>query len=306
MPPIAIVEAPSILGLRPTGVEKLPEALLNAGLAERLGARRAGLVRSPLYDDRRDAESGMLNSQAIAEYTCQLADAVGAVLDRGEFPFVLGGDCSIMLGALLALRRRGRHGLLFLDGHADNYQPDANVNGEAASSELALATGRGPQLLTEYDGYAPLVLDEDVAVVGQRDADEAAEYGSQPLPAGMLTMDFDTIRRMGANRAACAVVQHLARPELDGFWIHFDADVLDDAVMPAVDYRLPGGLTLREAGECLTIALAAGRAVGIDVTIYNPSLDETGSAGRALADLLAESLMSVTGVASSREYRRPP
>ncbi len=36
---------------------------------------------------------------------------------------VLGGDCSIMLGCLLALRRRERHGLLFLDGHPDFYQP---------------------------------------------------------------------------------------------------------------------------------------------------------------------------------------
>ncbi|MFD4693211.1 arginase family protein [Streptomyces sp. NPDC058463] len=46
----------------------------------------------------------------------RLADAVGAALDAGHFPVVLGGDCSILLGNLLALRRRGRYGLLFLDG----------------------------------------------------------------------------------------------------------------------------------------------------------------------------------------------
>jgi CRP/FNR family transcriptional regulator, cyclic AMP receptor protein len=45
-----------------------------------------------------------------------------------------------LLGNLLALRRRGRYGLLFLDGHADFYQPEAEPNSEAASMDLALAT----------------------------------------------------------------------------------------------------------------------------------------------------------------------
>jgi arginase len=72
--------------------------------------------------------------------------------------------------------------------------------------------------------------------------------------------------------------------------IHLDADVLDDAVMPAVDYRLPGGLQLQELGVVLARALASGRAVGIEVAIYNPALDPSGSAGRALTAVLVEAL----------------
>jgi arginase len=41
------------------------------------------------------------------------------------------------------LKRRGRYGLLFIDGHADFYQPEVNPNGEAASMDLAFATGHG-------------------------------------------------------------------------------------------------------------------------------------------------------------------
>ena len=67
---------------------------------------------------------------------------------------MLGGDCSILLGNLLALRRRGRYGLLFVDGHADFYHPEANPNGEAASMDLAFATGRGPEVLTWPDETA--------------------------------------------------------------------------------------------------------------------------------------------------------
>ncbi|WP_411151342.1 arginase family protein [Streptomyces sp. A30] len=137
---VAVIEAPSVLGLRPTGVEELPRALLGAGLAEGLGAVRAGRVEPPAYDARRDPDTGVLNPDGIAAYSLALADAVGGVLDHGRFPVVLGGDCSVLLGSLLALRRRGHHGLLFLDGHTDFYQPAAEPTGEVASMELALAS----------------------------------------------------------------------------------------------------------------------------------------------------------------------
>jgi arginase len=80
----------------------------------------------------------------------------------------------------------------------------------------------------------------------------------------------------------------LCRDELEGFFIHLDADCLDDAVMPAVDYRLPGGLSHPELQTILATALASGRASGMEVAIYNPALDEDGSAGRALTNTLAE------------------
>jgi arginase len=288
----AIIEAPSVLGLRPTGVETLPDALLGAGLAERIGARRAGRVESPHYDPRRDPETLMLNPRGIADYSLRLADFAGSILDTDMFPLVLGGDCSIVLGNLLALRRRGRYGLFFIDGHSDFYQPEANTNGEAASSDLALATGRGPAVMTVLEGYRPLVRDEDVVVFGSRDAGEAARYGSHPIPETIRALDLAEVRRIGAAHAAREALSRLVRDELKGFWIHLDADVLDDDVMPAVDYRIPGGLSVDELAKVLRIAVSSGHAVGLDVTIYNPRLDPTGSAARGLVDGLARGLAS--------------
>jgi arginase len=287
---IRLIEAPSILGLKPSGVELLPQRLLDEGLAQRLQAEHAGRVEPPAYSPLRDADTGTLNAAAIAAYACALADSVAAVLDDGAFPMLLGGDCSILLGPMLALNRRGRYGLLFIDGHADFYQPEANPNGEAASMDLAFATGHGPPLLTDIEGRGPLVRDEDVVVFGFRDADEQAEYGSQPLPAPMRRFDLAAVRRYGAARAADEAVDHLNRRELGGFFIHLDADSLDDGVMPAVDYRLPGGLSVDELVTVLQKAVASGRAVGMEVTIYNPKLDRDGSAGRALVQALAAGL----------------
>ena len=288
--PYAIIEAPSILGLKPTGVDRLASRLLENGLADRLRARYAGCVDPPPYSAERDAETRTLNAHAIAAWTPLLADAVEQVLDRGEWPLILGGDCSILLGPALALKRRGRFGLLFIDGHADFYRPEVNPNGEAASMELAFATGHGPALLSDIEHRGPLVRPEDVVAFGFRDADEQRSYGSQPLPRDMLALDLQTVRRLGIAVAASSAVEHLSRSVLDGFFIHLDADSLNDDLMPAVDYRLPDGLTRDEITVLFETALASGSAMGLEVTIYNPSLDADGAAGRTLTHILASSL----------------
>jgi arginase len=289
----AIIEAPSILGLKQTGVDRLPAVLLQHGLADELHARRAGrVVPKTAYDPERDPQTLTLNARGIAEYSVRLADIVADVVDRDEFPILLGGDCSILLGSSLALRRRGRYGLLFIDGHADFYQPEANPNGEAASMDLAFATGRGPDLLTNLEGLRPLVRDEDVVAFGFRDAEEQRQYGSQPLPPAVLALELSEVRRLGIERAAERAVAHLTAAERPtrGFFIHLDADVVNDDLMPAVDYRMPDGLSWDELRTVLKVALASGHAVGIEITIYNPSLDATGTSGRNLARTLIEAL----------------
>src|SRR5918994_7092946 len=260
-----IIEAPSIFGLTPSGVQGSPEALLAAGLASRLRARHGGRVEPGTpYSGDIDPETRMLNPHGIAQYSRKIANAVCRVLDGGEFPVVLGGDCSILLGDLLALRRRGRYGLLFIDGHADFYNVEANPNGEAASMDLALATGRGPEIVTNIEGHRPLVRDEDVVVFGYRDAEEQAEHGSQPLDRGIRAIDLAEVRRRGIEVAVGDAIEYLTSPGGAGkFWFHLDADVLDDAIMPAVDYRIPGGLSWDELGVTLRRAMKSGRAPGV-------------------------------------------
>jgi arginase len=284
--PIAVIEAPSVLGLRPTGVEDLPGALIGAGLLERLRARHVGRVDPPPYNNVRDEATGFLNPRGIADYARALADCVNGVLERGQFPLVLGGDCSILLGSALALNRRGRFGLLFLDGHTDFYDARSNVNGEVASSELALATGRGPELLTTYDGRRPLIRDDDVVPFGFRDEDEARSYGSPFIPKTMFAMGLERTRRLGISTAVRESVAHASADGSRGFWIHFDADVLDDDIMPAVDYRLPGGLSWDEIETVLNAALNHPGATGMEITIFNPRLDHDGKILSAFLEVL--------------------
>jgi arginase len=156
--------------------------------------------------------------------------------------------------------------------------------------DLAIATGRGPKVVADIEGRRPLVRDEDAAVFAHRDAAEAAAQGSQPLPAAMLSIDLAEVRRRGAEAAAREAVAHLAREDLAGFWIHLDADVLDDAIMPAVDYRIPGGLSWDEVAEVIAAAASSGRMAGLDVTIFNPALDPTGAIATTFVDTIVAGL----------------
>ena len=295
MPRYAIVEAPSALGHVPehVGVERAPQVLLGAGLADGLAARRSGRVEAVGYSAQRDPETMVMNPQAIREYSPRLADAVGAVLDEGQFPVVLGGDCSILLGTMLALRRRGRYGLLYIDGDADFYQPEVNpLGGAASASDLAFATGHGPDVLAGIEGRGPLVRAEDVVVFACRDAADRERRGCQPLPPGLRVADRDQVRRLGAAAATRDAVAYLTRDggPGDGFWIHLDADVFDESIMQAVDDPRPDGLAWDEVVSALTVAVRSGHAAGLQVAIYNPDIDPGGSNGRGLAATVRQAL----------------
>jgi arginase len=276
MPEFMIIDAPSILGLRLSGVENLPEALKAAGLLEALNAQYLGRIQPLIsYSSERDRATQLLNGNAIRAFSLQLAESMTKVLSkRNYFIIVLGGECSIIIGTLLALRRLGRYGLFFIDGHADFYQPEASVTGEVADMDLAIVSGRGPNILTNIDGLRPLVKDEDIVVFGYRDAEQAASYGSQDvIDTNMQVYDLSRVKELGIKNASSFAIRKLLENETDGFWIHLDADVLDDSIMPAVDYRLEGGLSFSELSDLLRTINSSGRAVGMSITIFNPNLD---------------------------------
>ena len=298
-PRFAILELRSNLGLRPSGVEKLPDALRRAGLVARLGAREAGTVEAAApYDTTRAADTGVLNGPALHATSLALAESVAAVVSDGDVPIVLAGDCSVVLGSLLGLRlsrrasgRSDRVGLLFVDGHVDFYQPEASPTGEVADMDLALATGRGPPILARLGGPEPLVNESDIAAVGARDADERSRAGARSIEATAVRLfELDAIRSRGMSNIAGEAVAVVEGRDLSGFWLHLDADVLDDVFMPAVDYRQPGGVSPAELTLLLRRAARSPRLAGISVAIYNPELDPDGAAAQTLVECLVHGL----------------
>ena len=235
-----VIEVPSPLGLRPSGLETAPDALRRAGLHERLGSLDVVRIDVPPYCDVRDAETGILNLDGIAAVAHDVADAVDAAFDSDRFPVALGGDCSIVLGPMLALRRRGRYGLVFVDGHADFQHPSDEPNGEVASLDLALVTGRGPGALADLEGLRPLVRDEDVALVGYRVFDDNDHFLDEHIRSTAINVvDLPEVREIGAARVLERVMATATKSDLEGFWVHLDVDVLDDALNANCGLSLP-------------------------------------------------------------------
>lgn len=297
---IAILHAPSPLGLKPqlegrvSGVRHAPDALRDAGLHDRLGASFSGEVMPPAYSAERDAETGLRNVGAIARYSVELADATERMLDGGAFPLVLGGDCSILLGTALALRRRGRFGIVYIDAHPDYLTIAQTETGGVAGLPLALVTGVGPAVLTDLEGRAPYTDPRDAVSVAARDPYQLRRAAGvddwRVEDSAIRAFPLDEIRGRGTRAAAGEVMRHMERRGVDGVWLHFDADALDSTIMPAVDSPEPDGLTRAEAVELLAALCEHTLAIGLQVTIYDPDRDEDRAAARVLVDVLTGAL----------------
>lgn len=287
---IEIISASSILGLKPTGVEGLSESLLTSGLAEFLQSQHPVVhvqTLNALYNEKRDPETKCLNVKAIKDFSLRLGQTVSDTINKIRFPFVLGGDCSILIGIMSALKAKGKYGLIFLDGHADFYEPEESITGEVADMDLAIVTGRGPEILKNINDLQPYVKDENVIHLGQRDWEETARYGSQDIQkTAIKCFSLADIKRKGIDFTTDELLQHISKLEIEGFWIHFDTDVLSDEINPAVDYRLPDGLQFEQVEYLVRGLLLTGRMTGISVTIFNPRLDNSGRISKSITESL--------------------
>ena len=302
-----LLGAPSSIGLRPddvTGepqqVSEAPSVLRSVGLLQRLGGSDRGDVPPPAYEDFERPPGRPRNEAAVAAYSRKLATAVDAALRDHHFIFVVGGDCSIVLGCLLGARAVGsRIGLVYIDAHADFATPEESQTGSVASMALALAVGHGDSVLAELAGEA-LVLPGDVALVGRRDVGQA--YGHAALgESDILDLVGEDIASADSAATADTILARTARSEVDGFWVHVDCDVLDPAVMPATGALEPGGPTDIELAELLAHLVAHPKSLGMTLTQYDPSLDSDGASAERLVEMLAAASRSRRRALDSRD-----
>jgi arginase len=304
---IAIVGAPTSIGIRtydngePRKLDCAPGVFRELGLVQRLGASDLGDVIPQAYRDFVRPAGRVRNEAEVGAHCRALAERVEEATSDGRFAVVLGGDCSIVLGCLLGARKSakglGSVGLVYVDAHADFGTPEESHSGSAASMCLALAVGRGATPLARLNGDAPLVHSKDVVLIGRRDAAEPW-YGHAALAASpILDIPGAALKDRGAAEVAAAALKRLTSPgssgEPRGFWIHVDADVINPTVMAAVDTPEPGGPTIQELADLLTPLVRHPRALGLELTIYDPGLDPDRSCAIRLVSLLEDVLLGV-------------
>ena len=155
--------------------------------------------------------------------------------------------------------------------------------------DLALVAGQGPELLARYEGYGALVDEAAIVALGFRDHLGEGVDGSQAIfGTSVRLLDLASVRRLGPAAASAQALQAFRAAGVAGFWIHYDVDVLDSTLMPAVDDPQPDGLTYEESTAIVRPLLDSELAAGMQVTIYDPDRDPDGAAGRQLADWLVD------------------
>jgi arginase len=269
----------------------MPQALRAANLVSRLQMPDLGDWPVAIHDPTRDPTTGMIGFRDVCLASSTIRDGLLAVWKQGQRPFLIGGCCTLLIGVGAAIKQHyGPAGLAFVDGHLDFYDGRSSPTGEAADMELAILTGHGPAGLVDLAGEPPLLRPEHIVVLGYRDGEVAAREGA-PDPAvvvpQMTLREVTVVRQAGPLKTGRETAERLAANP-GRFWLHLDLDVLDETALPAVDYPMPGGLRWDELTLLLTPLARSPHLIGVDVTIYNPTLDPNKAYAPRIVNMLCE------------------
>ena len=188
-----------------------------------------------------------------------------------HLPVVIGGDCSILVGVALALRKAGNYALFYLDGYTDFMDVRLSETGGMGGIAAYFATGNGYDGISNIDGHSPYINEENLWCVGNREYDD--EYENQIRGSSATYISLSKLRIAGIERCASAFLKMIENKNLDGFFLHIDVDVLNDNIMPCVDSRNPDGLYYPEFNKLCGMLFSSEKFAGVEITILDPDLD---------------------------------
>ncbi|WP_312991891.1 arginase family protein [Chryseobacterium flavum] len=290
---INIFEFPLNLGLTKKeheiepGVRKLPDWLRKFDFHKQIDPKNIFTLEAPPYTMDFDEETRVRNADGIAGYARKQAEFILRNYNKNIFNIILGGDCSILIGNAVALKKLGKFGLFYLDGHTDFIPPQLSESGGIAGMDLAIVSGIGPEALTNIDGLKPYFSEENIFCCGNAETDDE-EYVHQIINSSIHYYDLEGLRKNGFRKTAENFLDMISERELDGFFIHFDVDALKDEIMPAVDSRMADGLSYKDLKEILTPLIHHPECMGIEITILDPDYDKNGTYTRPFVENLIQ------------------
>jgi arginase len=290
--PVSVLGVPTTAGSHNPGQEKAPAAWREAGLIGELKA--AGLD----VEDRGDLPAapyrpvepvdGLRDTDRVRAVIQQVASEVAAIRAAGRRPLVLGGDCTITLGALDG---SGEAGLVYFDGDADLSTPERSDSAVADTMGMTHMLGGGSPRLARPGSRYPLLQPRQVVLFGfdpaELDTAQWTELASRHLyaaPAPAVRAD-----PAGQARAALAYLER----RVGSYLVHFDVDVLHTGLFPLANFPHFAGLTLDQVGACLNEFTRGEKFGGLVITEVNPDHDPGGELLRRLAVMVAGALARV-------------
>ena len=289
---VAVIGVPSGAGARRNGHEFGPASLRGTGLVEALRDRGldvhdAGDLPAAAYFPDPHNPSRQ-NLDRVVKVARRVATAVAREAADGRFLLLLGGDCTVTIGAMSGLSRLSRNpGLVYLDGDLDLNTPETSPSGIFDGMVTAHLVGRGAEELARIGPVYPLLDEHRLVLFGFN----AAAGGIDPPElealrhSAALRYPVEVVRvdPAAAAREALAILERRAQH----FLLHFDVDVTETQ---AVDVTHAGGISLGDATDVLRIFAAHPACAGLVVTEFNPALDADGAEAPRYAAAIAQAL----------------
>ena len=243
-------------------------------------ATRAAPFDSLQVADLGDIPINTFNLQASVKIIEEFYDAV---LGHGTIPLSLGGDHTIALPILRAMKRRhGPVGMIHVDAHSDI---NDTMFGEAITHGTPFRRAVEEGLL---DG-------KRVAQIGLRGTGYAANDFDWSRNQGFRVVQVEECWHRSLAPLMLEIRQHLGSGPV---YISFDIDGLDPAFAPGTGTPEIGGLTVPQGLEIIRGCRGLD-IVGGDVVEICPPFDTSGNTALLGANLLFEMLCVLPGV----EYR---
>jgi arginase len=268
-----------------------PEALRVAGLAEALRERGLdvidkGNLNGPLNPWLPPVD-GYRHLEEVVAWNREVMTAIGASLEAGELPVLLGGDHCLGVGSITAGARwcakTGRTlRVLWLDAHADFNTHEVTPSGNVHGMPVACLCGVGPDSLTGLGGSMPAIKPDVIRQIGIRSVDA----GEKKLvhEHGLDIYDMRYIDEIGIKRAMEEALEGIdANTHIH---VSFDVDFLDPSIAPGVGTTVPGGPNYREAQLVMEMIADTGRVGSIDIVELNPAFDDHNRTAKLAVDLV--------------------
>lgn len=296
------IGAPTAAGAHSPGVEKAPRALRDAGLLDSLNGRGPAVID---YGDLEivpftlDYEHPRRqNVGAVAEVARAVARRTGEALRAGVTPLVVGGDCTILLGALSAYVEAGSAvGLVYLDAHPDLNTPESVVQGALDWMGMAHVLGIAGAVreLSHVGPRVPLLSWDDVLFFAYVESE--LTKGEQALVAAHAERGFPATVVAGRAASAAGEARALLETRAAPFLVHFDVDALDFVDFPIADnaYQRNQGLTLDDAMSSIAVFAESAQFAGLVLTEVNPDHAPGADVVREFAARLAAALIPEVG-----------
>jgi arginase len=287
----AVIGVPSSAGTHHAGQDRAPAALRAHGLVNRLRGLGVDVCdEGDLAGEVFRADPGnptARNLPAVLRVARRVADAVARCVAEGRVPILLGGDCTITLGAVAGVQRvHADAGVLYLDGDADLSTPGQGTGILDAMGVSHLLGRDGTELAALFDALPPGRL----VLVGY-DAGDAETFDEAFLAAhpGLVHFSDAELRASPADvadRAIAAVSAHSAHVVL-----HFDVDAVDSGDLPLANFPHYGtGVPLATAATALARLATVPGLSAVVLTEVNPSYDPSGQQLARYVDAVTSAL----------------